>query len=183
MGIPTQGILDRVPLSTDKLNADRAAIHTAQKEPKDLSAADAAKVDALLVDPDIVIPPMIKQTALESVADKIGGDPDAPLKIIEHGGLRISATKDMITVLDLYQGTDQAHIHDGRKAEPERVIPPLSARTLAEMEAGRKRLAEHSASYRPPAPVDTSVGVNVHRPADFVEYQPMTKPAKSKDIK
>ncbi len=164
MPIPTQGLTEKMQLNTDKLNAQRAAIHNVQSEAVqagDISAAQSAKLADLLADPKPLDP--------DSVAAKTGGAPDEPIRIIEHGGLRIKSEGDMITVLDLYNGTDKAFLHSGKPKEPERIVPPLSAKTLAEMEAGRKRLAEHSATYRPPPLVDKSVGQPVPLPGDYVK--------------
>jgi hypothetical protein len=163
MPIPTQGLTEKMQLTSDttKLNAQRAAIH-ADQVCADITADQAAKLNAMLgtehpVDPD-------------SVAAKTGGDPNDVIKIVEHGGLRVQATKDMITVLDLYNGTDKAFIQNGAPKESERFIPPLSAKTLAEMEAGRKRLAEHSATYRPPPVEDKTVGQTLPAgPGDHVK--------------
>ena len=177
MPIPTQGLTEKMQLNTDKLNAQRAAIHAKQNlAPSDITPEQATQIAKMLEE---------KTVALDSVAAKTGGDPDEVIKIVNHGGLRVQATKDMITVLDLYNGTDKAFLQTGRPKEPERVIPPLSKRTLAEMEAGRKKLAEHNAAYRPPPVEDKTVGTNDFRPGDFVEQTNTFKSpliTKSKDM-
>ena len=175
MPIPTQGLTEKMQLNTDKLNAQRAAIHAKQNlAPSDITPEQATQIAKMLEE---------KTVSPDSVAAKTG---DEVIKIVEHGGLRVQATKDMITVLDLYNGTDKAFLQTGRPKEPERVIPPLSKRTLAEMEAGRKKLAEHNAAYRPPPAEDKTVGTNDFRPGDFVEQANTFKSpviSKSKDMK
>ncbi len=178
MGIPTRGLTERTVAAPSPV--------------ADINPDTAAKLDALLAEREI---------PADSVAAKTGGDPDATIKVpgmsdeiprvVEiGGGLHVHATKERITVLDHFAGGPNGHIITANPEPPPRIVPPLSKRTIAEMEAGRKKVEERAAqdairqAARKPEPeVD---GTTVGRPGAFNEYAPTFKTSiqtRSKDMK
>ncbi len=92
-------------------------------------------------------------------------------KVIDMGSVKITATPEGITV-------ERPPVP--QEEEPERFVPPLSAKTLAEMAAGREALAKHKAR-KPPAAPEEPPNTQVGSFPDFQEYMPLHKPARSKD--
>ncbi len=93
-------------------------------------------------------------------------------KVIDMGAVKITATPKGMTI----ERPRGLTIED---APPERFVPPLSAKTLAEMAGGREALDRHKARKPPPAseePQPTKVGPF----SDAKEYHPMHKPAINK---
>ncbi len=146
-----------------KVNAQVAVDSEFEAEFAALEAqeAEAAKKPIEIADPYNAAPTHARTTIVDGQ------------KVIDMGSVKITATPKGMTI----ERPRGLVIED---APPERFVPPLSAKTLAEMAAGREALARHKARKPPVAPEEpqpTKVGPF----PDAKEYSPMHVPARSKD--
>jgi len=105
-------------------------------------------------------------------------DPHEPVKLFEDGEYKVTSRDGLLEMIN------KAHAPPVEYVPPPR-SPGQLARLAEEQAAGRRALGLHEekklAEKLPPAE-DQGRMIAVERPGDFREYQPMTAPARNKQI-